>query len=180
MASYSGKIGGSVVAGSGLLPESVIGSSGCRTGGVSGVSSYESPGAAGVGSKHHLVNSGLGTCFGCVNFSVQVSFGIIVHWCSGFSLGTRRVMNRQVFWGFRSQTSSGTSTSEAITLSWHSSAPSWKTQPAPQISTGNFSHFVSPTNFPGCFSTYFVEQDDSYTVRHSSGPVPSQTFSVGL
>merc|ERR1719278_2449443 len=46
----------------------------------------------------------------------------MVHWCSGLSLGTSLVMNRQVFWGLRSQTSSGTSTSEAITLSWHSSS----------------------------------------------------------
>merc|ERR1719206_927957 len=32
----------------------------------------------------------------------QVSLGTIVHWCSGFSLGTSLVTNLQVFWGFRS------------------------------------------------------------------------------
>ena len=31
--------------------------------------------------------------------------------------------------------------------------PPQSTQPAPQISTGSFSQLVSPTNFPGCFST---------------------------
>ncbi len=34
------------------------------------------------------------------------------------------------------------------TLSWHSSSPSLKRQPAPQTSIGCFSHCVSPTNFP--------------------------------
>ena len=33
-------------------------------------------------------------------------------------------------------------------MSWHSSFPCSTTQPLPQISTGSFSHFVSPTNFP--------------------------------
>merc|ERR1712117_572603 len=133
-------------------------------------SSYDSPGAAGVGSRHHFVNRGLSTCCGWVNLRVQVSLGTMVHWCSGFSLGTSLVMNLHVFWGFKSQTSSGTSTREAITLSLHSSGPSSNVQPAPQISIGSFSQEVSPTNLPGCFSTYFVLQDDSYTVLHSSGP----------
>ena len=35
-----------------------------------------------------------------------------------------------------------------MVLSWHSSGPSSVTQPAPQISTGNFSQAVSPTNLP--------------------------------
>ena len=65
-------------------------------------------------------------------------------------------------------------------LSWHSSGCSSVTHPAPQISTGNFSHFVSPTNLPGCFSMYFVVQEDSYTVLHCSGPWPLQTFSNGV
>merc|ERR1719410_135789 len=133
-------------------------------------SSKLSPGAAGVGSRHHLVSSGLSTCLGCVNLRVQVSLGTMVHWCSGFNLGTSLVMKRQVFWGFRSHTSSGTSTREAMTLSWHSSGPSSYVQPAPQISTGSFSHAVSPTNLPGCFSIYLVEQEDSYTVWQISLP----------
>ena len=33
---------------------------------------------------------------------------------------------------------------------------------------------------PGCFSIYFVVQEDSYTVLHSSGPCPLQVFSIGL
>ena len=70
-------------------------------------------------------------------------------------------------------------------------------------STGSFSQPVSPTNLPGCFSTYLsllsgyhqiscpcyrvitkylvvnshlVVQELSYTVLHSSGPSPTQTF----
>merc|ERR1719410_1485821 len=143
-------------------------------------SSKLSPGAAGVGSRHHLVSRGLSTCWGWVNFRVQVSLGTMVHWCSGFSLGTSLVTNLQVFCGLRSHTSSGTSTRLAMTLSWHSSGPSSKVQPAPQISMGSFSQAVSPTNLPGCFSTYLVLQEDSYTVLHSSGPWPLQTFSTGL
>ena len=85
----------------------------------------------------------------------------MVHWWVGFSLGTSLVTNLQVFCGFKSQTSSGTSTTEVSTLSWHSSSPSSKVQPAPQISTGNFSQPVSPTNLPGCFPTYLVVQENS-------------------
>merc|ERR1712061_597158 len=97
----------------------------------------------------------------------------------GFNLGTNLVWNLQVFCGFKSQTSSGTSIREVMVLSWHSSSPSVVTQPAPQISTGSFSQEVSPTNLPGCFSTYLVVQEDSYTVRHSSGPWPLHCFSMG-
>ena len=35
-----------------------------------------------------------------------------------------------------------------LTLSWHSSSPSLKIQPAPHTSSGSFSHCESPTNFP--------------------------------
>merc|ERR550525_337840 len=55
----------------------------------------------------------------------------------------------------------GVFTREAMVLSWHSSGPSSKVHPAPQISTGSFSQPVSPTNLPGCFSTYLVVQEDS-------------------
>ena len=65
-------------------------------------------------------------------------------------------------------------------LLWHSSGCSSVTHPAPQISTGNFSHLVSPTNLPCCFSMYLVVQEDSYTVLHCSGPWPLQTFLSGL
>merc|ERR1719400_688908 len=143
-------------------------------------SSYNSPGAAGVGSRHHLVCRGFGTWRGWLNLRMQVSLGTMVHWWTGDSLGTSFVTNLHVFCGLRSQDSSGTSTTLAMTLSWHSSTPSSMTQPAPQISTGSFSQAVSPTNLPGCFSTYFVVQDDSYTVLHSSGPWPLHTFSTGL
>ena len=61
----------------------------------------------------------------------------------------------QVFWGFKSQTSSGTSTRESICFWWHSSSPSSYWQPRPQISTGTFWQAVSPTNFPVDFSTYW-------------------------
>merc|ERR1711936_1445421 len=129
---------------------------------------------------HPLVCKGLGTFFFWLNLRTQVSFGTIVHSCFGASWGTSLVCSLQVFWGFRSHISSGTSTREAMVLSWHSSGPSSKTQPAPQISTGSFSQPVSPTNFPGCFSTYLVVHEDSYTVLHSSGPCPLHTFSTGL
>ncbi|TRY68925.1 hypothetical protein TCAL_15161, partial [Tigriopus californicus] len=113
--------------------------------------------AAGVGSKHHLVLSGWSTCWGEVNLRLQISCGMMVHSCSGLSLGTSLVWNLQVFCGFKSHTSSGTSNKEVMVLSWHSSGPSSVTQPAPQISMGSFSHLVSPTNLPGCFSTGLVD-----------------------
>merc|ERR1711911_483597 len=122
----------------------------------------------------------LSTGVGWVKRRLQVSLGTMVHSCLGVSLGTSLVTNLQVFWGLRSQTSSGTSTRVAVTLSWHSSGPSSNVQPAPHISIGSFSQAVSPTNLPGCFSTYLVEHEDSYTVLHSSGPCPLQTFSTGL
>ena len=50
----------------------------------------------------------------------------MVHWWVGFSRGTSLVMNLHVFCGFKLQTSSGTSTTEVSTLSWHSSSPSSK------------------------------------------------------
>ena len=54
-------------------------------------------------------------------FKKVTSCGIVVHSCFGFSLGTSFVCSRQVFWGLRSQTSSGISTNAVISLSWHSS-----------------------------------------------------------
>ena len=101
-----------------------------------------------MGSKHHLVLRGFSTSLGEENLRWQTSLGMMVHSWAGFNLGTNLVWNLQVFWGFKSQTSSGTSIREVMVLSWHSSSPSVVTQPAPQISTGNFSQEVSPTNLP--------------------------------
>ena len=106
------------------------------------------PGSASVGSRHHLVMRGFSTGLGLLNLRLQTSLGMMVHSWAGFKLGTNLVSNLQVFCGFKSQTSSGISTREVTVLSWHSSAPSSATQPAPQISTGNFSQEVSPTNLP--------------------------------
>eukprot|EP00095_Tigriopus_kingsejongensis_P000844 maker-scaffold546_size140615-snap-gene-0.27 protein:Tk00844 transcript:maker-scaffold546_size140615-snap-gene-0.27-mRNA-1 annotation:"anthranilate phosphoribosyltransferase" len=69
-------------------------------------------GTGALGSRHHLVFKGFSTCRGEVNFKLQISWGMMVHSCSGFSLGTNLVWKRQVFWGFRSHTSSGTSRRE--------------------------------------------------------------------
>ena len=111
-------------------------------------SSYVSSGVAGVSSRHHLVFRSLSTCFGVSNFKWHVSFGMMVHSCFGCSFGTNLVWNLQIFWGLKSQTSSGTSINDVTVLSWHSSGPVSVTHPAPQISTGSFSHLVSPTNLP--------------------------------
>ena len=54
---------------------------------------------------------------GVPNLRWQVSLGIIVHSCFGIKDGTNFVANRQVFCGFRSHTSSGTSTMET-TCEW--------------------------------------------------------------
>ena len=62
-----------------------------------------------------------------------------------------------IFWGCKSQTSSGTSMSVSTCLSWHSSGPSSTTQPAPHTSTGSFSQLVSPTNLPGLCSKYLEQ-----------------------
>ena len=85
----------------------------------------------------------------------------MVHSWAGFNLGTNLVWNLQVFWGFKSHTSSGTSMREVMVLSWHSSGPSSVTQPAPQISTGNFSQEVSPTNLPKKGSFFFQSKNCS-------------------
>ena len=112
------------------------------------LSAYVSPGAAGVSSRHHSSFRGLSTCLGLENFKAQTCLGTMEHSCLGFKLGTNLVANRHVFCGFRSQISSGTSTTVSWSLSWHSSGPGSVVQPWPQILTGNFSQVVSPTNLP--------------------------------
>jgi len=121
-------------------------------------------------SRHHSDLRGFSVLLGWVNLRVQVSWGTVVHSSLGFRLGTSLVTRRQVFWGLRSQVSSGTSTSVSTVLSWHSSGPSSVTHPEPQILRGSFSHLVSPTNLPGPWAMYLVEQELSKTVLHSSGP----------
>ena len=74
--------------------------------------------------------------------------GTSEHSCFGLRLGTSLVANRHVFCGLRSHTSSGTSVTTSLVLSWHSSGPSCVVHPAPQISKGIFSQEVSPTYLP--------------------------------
>ena len=71
-------------------------------------------GAGPLSSKHHSVLRGFFWISGVLNFRLQVSLGTTVHSCFGSRLGTNLVTRRQVFWGFKSQTSSGTSTKESI------------------------------------------------------------------
>ena len=74
------------------------------------LSSYVSSGIGSVSSKHHSDLSGFFSTRGASNLRWHVSFGIIVHSCFGVRDGTNFVANRQVFCGFKSHTSSGTST----------------------------------------------------------------------
>ena len=67
-----------------------------------------------VSSRHHSVLSGVRCTAGLVSFRLQVSWGTTVHSCLGSRLGTSLVTRWHVFWGFRSQDSSGTSTRESI------------------------------------------------------------------
>ena len=77
-----------------------------------------------------------------MTFNWQNSFGTIEHSVCGINFGKSLVTELQVFIGWRSQTSSGTSTAESTCLWTHSSFPSWKTQPLPHNFLGNFSHLI--------------------------------------
>ena len=127
-------------------------------------SSWDDSVCRGVSSRHHSVLRGFFSTVGWLNYR--------------FLLGTSLVTSLPVFWGFRSQTSSGMSTRLSTCLSWHSSSPSSTTEPWPQISTGSLWQLVSQTNLPGLFSTYLVVQDDSYTVHCKPFHVGSITFSL--
>ena len=113
---------------------------------------------SGVGTRHHLANKGMSTCSGWVNLRVQVSLGTIVHWCSGFGLGTSFFTNQQVLCGLRSL---------ALQPRWRDGlvmallgAP---LKGAPGTTDLNRKLCTADVtgNLPGCFSTYLVMHEDS-------------------
>ena len=129
---------------------------------------------------------------------VHTSDGTMLHSLLGFSWGTSLVAWEQILWGMISQYSWGTSTTVSTTSSRHvwkkqsynwrmsrifqplTCSPSLVTQPAPQISTGNLSHLVSPTYWPELIFTRLVSHAVSYSTLHTLSPPPSHVLIRGL
>ena len=79
-------------------------------------------------SRHHSVLRGTSSLLGGENWRLQVSLGTAAHSSWARRLGTSLVTSRHVFMGWRSQVSSGTSSSVSASLSTHSSSNSCNNQ----------------------------------------------------